>query len=125
MSGIKRSLEKDDSDIEQQGKEPETATLSQQKRKREKKRRDELSEALHDLSELVFAVDPALKSGRSESLTKSGQEMEKKSVTTRTELIRYSTELIRRLHDENERKDKIISEQAAALATSSDDYKKG
>eukprot|EP00546_Thalassionema_frauenfeldii_P017968 CAMPEP_0178898946 /NCGR_PEP_ID=MMETSP0786-20121207/2621_1 /TAXON_ID=186022 /ORGANISM="Thalassionema frauenfeldii, Strain CCMP 1798" /LENGTH=118 /DNA_ID=CAMNT_0020569737 /DNA_START=148 /DNA_END=501 /DNA_ORIENTATION=- len=118
---MKRSLGKDDSDIEQQGREPEATTLSQQKRKREKKRRDELSEALNELSELVFKVDPDLKSGRSEYLTKSGQEAEKKSITTRTELIRYSTELIRRLHGENERKDKIISEQAAALATTSGD----
>mmetsp|Transcript_22008 Transcript_22008/g.32509 ORF Transcript_22008/g.32509 Transcript_22008/m.32509 type:complete len:188 (-) Transcript_22008:232-795(-) len=97
---------------------------AQQKRKREKKRRDDMSEALNGLSELVFQIDPFLASGRSESLGKAGPvrdntgiEREKTSVTTRTELIHYSTTLIKNLHDENQRKGEIIAKQAQTIAS--------
>jgi hypothetical protein len=51
------------------------ATSAEHKRNREKQRRSELNETLDDLSELVFQIDPSLRSGRAEVVGDEDQRM--------------------------------------------------
>jgi hypothetical protein len=91
-----------------------TLTSAEYKRNREKQRRSELNDSLDDLSDLVFQIDPSLKSGRDEAVGNDSVEDHKKSIggkstiTNRTELIQCTVRLLRRIHSENQQKDTII-----------------
>mmetsp|Transcript_27272 Transcript_27272/g.31125 ORF Transcript_27272/g.31125 Transcript_27272/m.31125 type:complete len:278 (+) Transcript_27272:47-880(+) len=96
-----------------------TRSLAKQRRERERRRRTDFSETLDDLSEFIFTIDPNLKSGRSKSMLQSkssGVNIDStkgklsSSVTNRQELVQCSTRLLRRLHKENQDKDKVIAE---------------
>ena len=90
------------------------ATSAEQKRNREKQRRSELNETLDDLSELVFQIDPSLRSGRAEVVGMEDRRVlstgRKNTITNRTELIQCTVRLLKRIHSENQQKDQIIGE---------------
>jgi hypothetical protein len=88
-------------------------SAAEQKRDREKRRRSELNETLDDLSDLVFQIDPGLTSGRVEGIVDMDDSDDKVSrtntVTNRTELIRRTVRLLKRIYTENQEKEKTIS----------------
>ena len=90
------------------------ATSAEHKRNREKQRRSELNETLDDLSELVFQIDPSLRSGRAEVVGDEDHRMmsagRKNTITNRTELIQCTVRLLKRIHAENQRKDQVIAD---------------
>ena len=90
------------------------ATSAEHKRNREKQRRSELNETLDDLSELVFQIDPSLRSGRAEVVGDEDQRMmsagRKNTITNRTELIQCTVRLLKRIHADNQRKDQVIAD---------------
>lgn len=94
------------------------ATSAEHKRNREKQRRSELNETLDDLSELVFQIDPSLRSGRAEVVGDEDQRMmsagRKNTITNRTELIQCTVRLLKRIHAENQRKDQVIADLGQA-----------
>jgi len=94
------------------------AIAAEQKAGREKLRRSELNENLGELSEILFEIEPSLRSGRrnidtgaynhnalSHNMTSSSKDF---AVTNRIELIKHSVQLLRRLHQENQEKDIMI-----------------
>ena len=90
------------------------STSAEQKRNREKLRRSELNESLDDLSELVFQIDPSIRSGRAEEVgmedQQSASSLRKNTITNRTELIQCTVRLLKRIHAQNQEKDKRIAD---------------
>ena len=106
------------------------ATSAEHKRNREKQRRSELNETLDDLSELVFQIDPALRSGRAaEEVGMEDQQLisagRKNTITNRTELIQCTVRLLKRIHAQNQEKDKIIAEFGVSAHQLSHQQRKG
>jgi hypothetical protein len=88
---------------------------AENKRTREKERRSGLNETLEDLADLVFQIDPSLRSGRAEAfgVDNTGKNIpsgRKNTITNRTELIQCTVRLLRRIHSENQQKDKAIED---------------
>ncbi len=127
----KRPLPDDESELVPMPPPPKksAATSAEHKRNREKQRRSELNETLDDLSELVFQIDPALRSGRAEEVAHEDQRMmspgRKNTITNRTELIQCTVRLLKRIHAQNQQKDKIIADLGASQQLSSHEKRKG
>lgn len=128
----KRPLLEDESELLPMPPPPKksAATSAEHKRNREKQRRSELNETLDDLSELVFQIDPALRSGRAEEVAIEDQRMmspgRKNTITNRTELIQCTVRLLKRIHAQNQQKDKIIADLGGAQQQlSSHEQRKG
>ena len=89
---------------------PETTNnsdKSERKRKREQKRRTEVSRGLDSLADLVFRIDPSLKSSNGEVSSSSAGAS---TVTNRVELINSAVRILSRLHMENEERKVIITD---------------
>eukprot|EP00548_Thalassiothrix_antarctica_P011193 CAMPEP_0194158020 /NCGR_PEP_ID=MMETSP0152-20130528/74314_1 /TAXON_ID=1049557 /ORGANISM="Thalassiothrix antarctica, Strain L6-D1" /LENGTH=253 /DNA_ID=CAMNT_0038866899 /DNA_START=54 /DNA_END=815 /DNA_ORIENTATION=- len=77
-----------------------TRSVAEQRRDRERQRRNEFSETLNDLSEFVFAIDPN---------DSTIGEFSSSGIKNRRELVQCSTRLLRKLHEENQEKDRVIA----------------
>lgn len=87
---------------------------SEKKRNREQQRRNALNEGLDRLTELLFFVDPHLKTAAEERTAKNNKTSNNEQLLSRVELVNSAVSTLGRIHQENER-----NKQAAALIMSS------
>lgn len=78
---------------------------SERKRHREKKRRSEVNKGFDDLTKLLQEIDPSIGSSRNPS------QLETDNAMNRVDLINVTVSVLERVHRENERNKRIISEQ--------------
>ena len=78
---------------------------SERKRFREKKRRSEVNKGFDDLIRLLQEIDPSIGSNRKQN------KVETEIALNRVDLINVTVSVLERVHRENERNKRIISEQ--------------
>ena len=78
---------------------------SERKRFREKKRRSEVNKGFDDLIRLLQEIDPSIGSNRKQN------KVETESALNRVDLINVTVSVLERVHRENERNKRIISER--------------
>jgi hypothetical protein len=105
---------------------------SERKRKREKKRRNELNQGLDALTSLLYNIEPELRFGVKASSadkissnkmqmrggtseqTSSDVDRAENAITNRVDLINYAVDVMRRLHHENEARKRFIADLSAS-----------
>lgn len=88
--------------------EDETVKL-ERKRNREKLRRDEVNHALDELAEVIYMVEPNLKSGAS----KTDENGKGEALTSRAQLIHFTRKFVLKVHEENKRLKALVEESGA------------
>jgi Helix-loop-helix DNA-binding domain len=123
VSGGNESRKRSIEDSENESDEQEDAlsadaiaqmTRSERKRHREKKRRSDVNKGFDDLTSLLWEIDPTMRmeaEERAARLQTKGQSVgpPEAAMLSRVDLICRATQLLRRLHSENEQTKSVIS----------------